>query len=89
MPKYGEKKRKENILKLGGNVRYPKNWENKMIPVLKGQYPSYDNVELHQVLGGIWNNYNIDTKIKIIEEYQTVNRKKILTHKNEIGRLLY
>jgi hypothetical protein len=85
MPKYGEKTRKIKKILSGDNVRYPKKWELKMIPILEKQYPTYDSVELHQVLGGIWNNYNSETKIKIINEYQTHNTKINLKHSNEIG----
>lgn len=62
----------------GENVRYPKNWELKMLPILEKQYPEYDNVELHQVLGGIWNSYGIETKIKIVNEYQDDGKLRIV-----------
>ncbi len=70
MPKHGEMKRKINLLKHNKNVRPPLNWWNKMLPTIKGEYPTYDRDEIDQVLGGIWNNYSIETKIKIIKEYQ-------------------
>lgn len=73
MPKYHEMQRKINILDSGGNVRPPKLWWIKILPTIRKEYPNYSSNEQYQILGGIWNNYNNETKIKIIREYQTDN----------------
>lgn len=75
MPKYGEKARKLKQLEAGENVRPPKNWWTKVRPVIVKQYPWKDKREVDQVLGGIWNEYNTQTKEKIVRQYQTSGRK--------------
>ncbi len=75
MPRYGEKNRKLKQLEAGGNVRPPKNWWKKVRPVIVNQYPMRDKREVDQVLGGIWNSYDTQTKEKIVREYQTSGRK--------------
>lgn len=89
MPKLHEKERKINLLKHGENVRPPYFWWYKMLPKIEKQYPEYDKTESEQVLGGIWNNYDVETKIKIVKEYQNNNIQDFQEHKHrdEIGRL--
>jgi len=89
MPKYHEKQRKIKLLESGENVRPPKKWWDKMLPMIKNTYPMYSQNELYNVLGGIWNKYDMETKLRIINEYQTDNNSMSFRqiHKEELGRL--
>ena len=87
MPKLYERERKLNLLSHGENVRPPYNWFYTMKLIIQRQYPDKDDTEVNQVLGGIWNSYGVETKMKIVKEYQTNNTHEFNEHKNVIGRL--
>lgn len=76
MPKHHEAERKINILRSGGNVRPPFNWWNKMLPEIRNEYPHKQFKDIQQILGGIWNKYDTQTKINIINEYQIDDKSK-------------
>jgi hypothetical protein len=71
MPRQGEKARKIKQLESGHGVRPPNNWWREMMPIIRREYPWKDKSERSQVLGGIWSNYDVPTKERIIREYQT------------------
>jgi len=87
MPKEHERERKIYQLMHGENVRPPLAWWNKMLPTIEKQYPEYSYNEVEQVLGGIWNSYTTETKIKIINEYQDDGKSAYSKHKDIVGKL--
>jgi len=88
MPKLHEKSRKISILLSGSNVRPPLNWWNKMLPQIEREYPNRNYKDIDQILGGIWNKYDMKTKINIINEYQTDSKsKENLEEHKIIGKL--
>lgn len=89
MPKIYEAERKIKILLSGGNVKPPLNWWYKMLPQIEIQYPEKSIKDVDQILGGIWNNYNTQTKINIIKEYQTDDKsKESLEEYKILGRMI-
>lgn len=88
MPKYHEMERKINILKRGGNVKPPLNWWNKMMIEIRYQYPDKSENDRYQILGGVWNNYNTETKIRIIREYQTDMKEPGYETEKILGRMV-
>ena len=56
------------------NVRPPKMWWNMMYKQSEKEYPQFDKGRLRQVVGGIWQNYSKEVKIRIIRREMKVRR---------------